>query len=69
MRHAPQSLLLLGLALLAACSDPKDMAGWAERAESRADHLRLLIGTARRLTGDDGTEDVAANPTCARPTP
>ncbi len=33
----------------------------AERAESRADHLRLLIGTARRLTGDDGTEDVAAN--------
>jgi diguanylate cyclase (GGDEF)-like protein len=33
----------------------------AERAEARADHLRLLIGTARRLTGDDGTEDVAAN--------
>ena len=33
----------------------------ADRAESRADHLRLLIGTARRLTGDDGTEDVATN--------
>jgi HEAT repeat protein len=55
MRHAPQSLLLLGLALLAACADPKDLAGWAERAESRnrLDEKLAALASARKApTGD-----------------
>jgi len=54
MPHARQRLLLLGLALLAACSDPKDMAGWAERAagRNRLDEKLAALASARAAPGD-----------------
>lgn len=54
MRTARQPLLLLGLALLSACSDPKDMAGWAERAASRnrLDEKLAALAAARAAPGD-----------------
>lgn len=62
MRHVRQSLLL-GLALLAACSDPKDMAGWAERAASRnrLDEKLAALTAARTAPGD---KKAAVAPLC-----
>lgn len=50
MRHARPSLLVL-LALAAACSDPKDVAGWAERAASRnrLDEKLAALASARAV--------------------
>ncbi len=56
MRHASQCLLLLGLALTAACSDPKDGAGWAERAASRnrLDEKLAALTSARTVLAAAG---------------
>lgn len=61
MRQAPQSLLLLGLAVLAACSDPKDLAGWAERAQSRnrLDEKLAALSSARKAPAGDKKAAVA----------
>jgi len=63
MRLHRQSLLLLGLALLAACSDPKDMAGWAEKAASRnrLDEKLAALAAARTAPGD---KKAAVAPLC-----
>ena len=60
--HAPEPTmsvtlrraLLLAAATLAACSEPKDMAGWAERAGSRnrIDEKLAALAAARTAPGD-----------------
>jgi HEAT repeat protein len=55
--------LLAALAVLAACSDPKDMAGWAERASSRnrLDEKLAALTAARSAPGD---KKAAVTPLC-----
>jgi HEAT repeat protein len=55
MRHTVRlALLAAGLAALSACSDPKDAAGWAERAASRnrLDEKLAALAQARAAPGD-----------------
>jgi HEAT repeat protein len=54
MRPPRPSLLLLLVALAAACGDPKDMKGWAERAASRnrLDEKLAALAAARTAPGD-----------------
>jgi len=55
--------LLLAAALLAACSEPKDVAGWAERAVSRnrLDEKLAALSAARTAPGDKAA---AVKPLC-----
>jgi HEAT repeat protein len=63
MRPARFSLLLLVVALGAACGDPKDMKGWAERAASRnrLDEKLAALASARTAPGD---KRAAVTPLC-----
>lgn len=51
------ALALAALAALAACSDPKDLAGWAARAASRnrLDEKLAALASARAAAGDPAT--------------